>query len=94
MFDENTQDKKKIPTSKLSSEIQIEFRAENKNKIKIDHTKIDDGTVAGLFRDKLASRAAAQNNNIISEGEIQRQITKNLKIKKIVAVKPPEHGPI
>ena len=54
----------------MSSEIQIEFGAENKSKIKVDHAKIDDGTITGLFKDKLASRAAAQNNNIISEGEI------------------------
>lgn len=54
------------------------------------HKEFDDGTTLGLLKDKLANRAIAQNNNIISQGEIQKHIIKELKIKKIRAIKPDE----
>ena len=54
------------------------------------HKEFDDGTTLGLLKDKLANRAIAQNNNIISQGEIQKHIIRELKIKKIRAIKPEE----
>ena len=76
------------PRGEVSAEIRLQFGAENKVKLPYHPHQHDDGTACGLLKDKLASRTVAQNNNIISQGEIQKQITNNLKIKKITAVKP------
>ena len=41
-----------------------------------------------VLKKELGGRAEKQTHHIVSDGEIQKSIVKNLKIKKIIAEKP------